>query len=53
MVDNCYKSRVALQETAREVMTFFFGEQYFEDQSRSPGIRTTLQNSYAGHQFDS
>ena len=28
MVDNCYKSRVALQVTAREVMTFF-GDHHF------------------------
>ena len=28
MVDNCYKSRAALQVKAREVMTSFFGDQH-------------------------
>ena len=28
---------------------FSFGEQFFEDQIRRPGIRTAPHNPYAGH----
>ena len=28
MIHNCYKSRVALQVTARKILTFFLGDQH-------------------------
>ena len=35
-----------------EISTFFsFGEQFFEDQIRRPGIRTAPHNPYAGHKL--
>ena len=51
MVDNCCKSRVALQITAWEVMIFFCGQLFFEDQIRRKGIRTTPLNPYVGHKI--
>ena len=42
--DGCYFHVISASK-------IFFGEQFFKDQIRWSGIRTALQNPYAGHKI--